>query len=1253
MIIRFFYSLIILFSLNTLHAQVEICNNGIDDDMDGLIDCFDDDCCLSGSCDDFWYDSCLDDDCLITEPSNLVIESQVLIPGQTFATFINFVVGDLEGDGNNEIVILGSDDNLYVLDASTQTLKFTINVSLGIELPQLLIADVVLTSPGAEIIYFNGDDLYAFSAVGATLWTNPAFDTAFNLSAADFNQDGIPEIYSSNRIFNGATGEEIILIPEILSASINKDAAIAIDILPDSACPDCSGLELVTDSKVYAINIVTATFSLQHDNSAAMSGSSISVCADWDNDGILDVLSISDTRIAVWSPIADVELYNISISEGLRGLPNINDIDGDGLPELVYISDEGNGTITTLNNDLSTIWSRDVGIIEKSGYTAVTMFDFDANGTLELVYRDERRLGMLNAQDGEVIEIIDCTAVTQGENPIVVDYNNDDEAEILVVCGVTFFDSEGLLTAFSSGGTTTWADCRSVWNQESYFNVHINDDLTVPAVQQLQHLSDIGTTLNGFLNQYQIPRTIETNLKLNSILAVDCETIRIEICNTRTESINESVSYTLYYGDPMVSDVPHDTEMVNVDLAMGECMMHEITIAGDYTGELFIIINDAGTASLPLIVDDALPNTSLLECPYIDNILSVDVANCEEPDCADLALTALSSPSCGLIAMEICNQGGTTMDTVLQIVAYNSEGEELLSVFNNWTENINLLSGECLLVNYTIPPATAGDLVFNINDNGSGDIPFDIDNDATIRSIFECDFSNNYALISLESIDVSFSLGSDLRICADDSVSIVGPSGSFSYEWNTGNTTQNISASTAGTYTLSITDNCGNSASDEVNVTLGSDSNTQIEIDLCSGDSLMINGEWVTPTTPSLALELTNFIGCDSIVEYIFTYKEPSAGTLTVVKCPGESYTFPATGESFSMVGSFELALTNAAGCDSLLTLTIEDSPQDIPILTIVNSCVGESNGSITIDFEDTDISDYTYEWTNDVSTINEADGLTEEKYFITITDTDGCPIVLEADIETSSAPDLLVDHTDIICAEESGIISLNTELNLSGFSVNMEAAEGYEIQNLNVGTYNISFTGDDGCEFVESISISSGSEINVSLPDTIFARSLIDFPVEPTVSDTVSYSYLWSDNDNISCTACQSTVVNSTTDLMLELLVSNEDGCTKTISTYIKIIEEKIKSIYIPNVFYPNSQNVDNATFKVFSSEPIAGLSIEVFDRWGEVVYTSEDSEQINSWNGTFKGEDLMSGVYVYIIEVRFFDGSSIKESGDITILR
>ena len=50
-----------------------------------------------------------------------------------------------------------------------------------------------------------------------------------------------------------------------------------------------------------------------------------------------------------------------------------------------------------------------------------------------------------------------------------------------------------------------WIEARPVWNQHSFFNTHINDDLTIPQVQQFQHIVGDSVVMNNFLTMYSNP----------------------------------------------------------------------------------------------------------------------------------------------------------------------------------------------------------------------------------------------------------------------------------------------------------------------------------------------------------------------------------------------------------------------------------------------------------------------------------------------------------------------------------------------------------------------------------------------------------------------------------------------------------------------------------------------------------------------------------------------------------------------------
>lgn len=64
----------------------------------------------------------------------------------------------------------------------------------------------------------------------------------------------------------------------------------------------------------------------------------------------------------------------------------------------------------------------------------------------------------------------------------------------------------------------------------------------------------------------------------------------------------------------------------------------------------------------------------------------------------------------------------------------------------------------------------------------------------------------------------------------------------------------------------------------------------------------------------------------------------------------------------------------------------------------------------------------------------------------------------------------------------------------------------------------------------------------------------------------------------------------------------------------------------------------------------------MRIFDRWGEMIWTNEHFEPntpVNGWNGTFRGEKINPGVYVWILEVEWKNGVVQKLFGDVTLLK
>jgi gliding motility-associated-like protein len=93
----------------------------------------------------------------------------------------------------------------------------------------------------------------------------------------------------------------------------------------------------------------------------------------------------------------------------------------------------------------------------------------------------------------------------------------------------------------------------------------------------------------------------------------------------------------------------------------------------------------------------------------------------------------------------------------------------------------------------------------------------------------------------------------------------------------------------------------------------------------------------------------------------------------------------------------------------------------------------------------------------------------------------------------------------------------------------------------------------------------------------------------------------------------------------------------------------EDCGEMFVPNAFSPNGDG-HNDVLKV-NGICLQNLSFMIFNRWGEKVFETIDQE--TGWDGTYKGEAMNTGVYVYRLEGKTYDGKAFSGKGNITLIR
>jgi gliding motility-associated-like protein len=88
---------------------------------------------------------------------------------------------------------------------------------------------------------------------------------------------------------------------------------------------------------------------------------------------------------------------------------------------------------------------------------------------------------------------------------------------------------------------------------------------------------------------------------------------------------------------------------------------------------------------------------------------------------------------------------------------------------------------------------------------------------------------------------------------------------------------------------------------------------------------------------------------------------------------------------------------------------------------------------------------------------------------------------------------------------------------------------------------------------------------------------------------------------------------------------------------------------IYVPNAFTVGGENP--VFLPVISLVDYNNYSFTIFDRWGQVVFRTNDVHQ--GWNGSMNGKILEESTYVYVIRLHDGDGNEITQRGNVTLLR
>lgn len=522
-------------------------------------------------------------------------------------------------------------------------------------------------------------------------------------------------------------------------------------------------------------------------------------------------------------------------------------------------------------------------------------------------------------------------------------------------------------------------------------------------------------------------------------------------------------------------------------------------------------------------------------------------------------------------------------------------------------------------------------------------------------------------------------LGGNKNLCKGESITLVPeidlPS-EYSYQWNTGETTKEITVNIAGTYYLTVTD-------------------------LSDNQKVKTNIEVIEQEAPIIPID--DYLVVDDENPHIEIYEE------------GYSYTWPdgSSDSKFKITetGTYSVTVESQFGCSSTKSFVAKLKSElfKIELPTVIHMCGNEKmnlNPKLSIDQE------YNFEWSNastGSSIYIEEDG----DYWVKITDPDG--FQKTATTKVLYHPNPIIDLGEDITLWDKDTTILNAENTGSDFIWNTGETT-QTIKASSGGVFVVEVSDEFGCSnkdtlFVnhrkgENFGVFLGEDQSICSGDSVFVNPMLEGnPAHPLeynwlgLANTESEIYLkdkghycleitdangYTESDCIEINLLETPEVNLGQDLVSQpgkkivldagtpncfyqwstgeitqkininsegqywVQLTTESNCTVTDTLEVSYLED-YPFVGLPKAFSPNGDTHNDELF--VRGQNVKEITLVIYNRLGHKLFETKDINK--GWDGFFRGQLQDMDVYVYVMEVTFLDGKQIRKKGNVALLR
>lgn len=177
------------------------------------------------------------------------------------------------------------------------------------------------------------------------------------------------------------------------------------------------------------------------------------------------------------------------------------------------------------------------------------------------------------------------------------------------------------------------------------------------------------------------------------------------------------------------------------------------------------------------------------------------------------------------------------------------------------------------------------------------------------------------------------------------------------------------------------------------------------------------------------------------------------------------------------------------------------------------------------------------------------------------------------------------------------------------------------------------------------SPTVNAGPDLQVLTGSTV--------PLNATGSDDVT-QWSWYPSDGLNCTDCASPLCMPRSSVQYIVTGRTQYGCPASDTLFLKLICDEGR-VYIPNSFSPNGDG-KNDHFYIKGKGIRLIKYLHIYNRWGEMIFQRSDfniDDASAGWDGTFKGNPVPSGTYVYLAEMVCDSGETFPMKGSFLVIR